>query len=168
MVPVWGVGENEFGCNAPEGEAWVGEKLSVASVHVREVVSFYTMFTTQPLGKQKIQVCTSLPCLLKGANQLVADLEKRFGIRVGETTPDGKVTLSKVECLCACEQAPMAQVNDDYVGPLKGNLFEELCQHAGDKPDERFDANIVGSEANSVGFEANEPEIDVDCSAPIR
>ncbi len=128
MLPLlWLVQEN-IGYIPPEGEAWVGEKLGVAIVHVREVVSFYTLYRTKPIGKQHVQVCTSLPCLLKGAGQVLTQMKERFGIGPGQTTPDGKVALSTVECLCACEAAPVAQINDQYVGPLIPATLESVFQ----------------------------------------
>jgi len=89
-------------------------------------VSFYTLYRTKPIGKQHIQVCTNLPCVLRGAEQVLAYFRERLGIDVGETTPDGKYTLSSVECLCACEIAPMCQVNDRYVGPLDRAAVDAL------------------------------------------
>ena len=115
MLPLLHLIQEQVGRIPPEGEYWVSEKLGVALAHVREVVTFYTMFRTKPVGRCHLQVCTNLPCVLRGAEQVVAYLKERLGIDVGETTPDGKFTLSTVECLCACEIAPVAQVNDDYV-----------------------------------------------------
>jgi len=115
-----------FGRVPPEGEQWVAEKTGQAVSHVREVVSFYTLYHTGPVGKQHIQLCVSTPCMLRGARNVLAQMEERFGIGPGQTTPDGKVTLSTVECLCACEAAPCAQVNDHYVGPLAGDKLQEI------------------------------------------
>ena len=135
MLPLlWLVQEN-FGFIPPEGEAWVAEKLDVSIAHVREVISFYTLFHTKPVGKSHIQVCTSLPCLLKGAKRVVAQLEERLGIGVDQTTPDGRATLSTVECLCACETAPVAQINDTYVGPLTPETLETVFRQIGQKPE---------------------------------
>ncbi len=131
---LWLVQENH-GFIPPEGEQWVADKTNQAVVHVREVVSFYTLYHTQPVGKHHIQVCVSLPCVLRGARKALAQLEERLGIGPGQTTPDGKVTLSTVECLCACESAPMAQVNDRYVGPLTSETMNILLEHALHKPD---------------------------------
>ncbi len=118
MLPLLWLLQERIGYIPVEGEAWVSEKLGVSIAHVDEVVSFYTLFHRKPVGKHHIQVCTTLPCLLNGAKQVLAQLEERLGIGVGKTSSDGKVTLSTVECLCACEVAPVAQVNDRYVGPL--------------------------------------------------
>jgi len=135
MLPLLWLVQEKFGFIPPEGEQWVGEKLDVAIAHVREVVSFYTLFHTKPVGKHQIQLCTTLPCLLRGAKRVLAQLEERLGIGVGQTTPDGKVTLSTVECLCACEAAPAAQVNERYVGPLTPETLEKLLDHLLKAPD---------------------------------
>ena len=125
-LPLLWLVQETFGRVPPEGEQWVADKTAQAVSHVREVVSFYTLYHTGPVGKQHIQVCVSTPCMLRGSKNVLAQLEERFGIGAGQTTPDGKVTLSTVECLCACEAAPCAQVNDHYVGPLAGAVLQNL------------------------------------------
>ena len=118
MLPLlWLVQEN-FGHISSEAEFWVGRLLGIAVSHVREVVSFYTMFRTRAPGRRELRVCTSLPCILRGAVDVLAQLEDRLKIGPGETTPGGELTLTEVECLCACEIAPMAQLDEQFVGPL--------------------------------------------------
>lgn len=134
MLPLLWLVQERAGFIPPEGEAWVSQKLGVAISHVREVVSFYTMFRTKPAGKHHLQLCMSLPCLLKGSGGVLAQLTERLGIGAGETTLDGKVTLSTVECLCACESAPMAQVNERYVGPLDAKSLPEVFRHLLEEP----------------------------------
>lgn len=95
-------------------EAWVAERLGVSSAHVHGCVTFYTMYKQRPSGKYHIQVCTALPCMLRGSDELVEHLERKLGIEVGETTPDGRFSLVRVECLGSCGTAPMFQLNDDY------------------------------------------------------
>jgi len=105
-----------------EKEGWISKDamkeaaqfLGLAPARVEEVVSFYTMYNRQPVGKQHLQICTNLPCFLRGADQLMLCLEKRLGIHEGQTTADGRYTLSSVECLAACGTAPVMQVNKDY------------------------------------------------------
>ncbi len=134
-LPLLWLVQETFGHIPPEGEAWVGQKVDKSIAHVREVVSFYTLYHTQPIGKQHIQVCVSTPCMLRGAKKVIAQLEEKLGIGVGKTTPDGKVTLSAVECLCACESAPMAQINDNYTGVLDAAAIESLVKQATQSPD---------------------------------
>ena len=130
MLPVlWLVQENQ-GYVSQEAEAWVGRILGVARSHVREAVSFYNMFHTNPVGRRELRVCTSLPCLLRGADQLLDRIKESLKISPGETTPDQEVTLTEVECLCACEMAPMAQLDERFVGPLEGETVDTLVQDA--------------------------------------
>ncbi len=130
MLPVlWLVQENQ-GYISQEAEAWVGRILGVARSHVREAVSFYNMFHTNPVGRRELRVCTSLPCLLRGADQLLDRIKESLKISPGETTPDQEVTLTEVECLCACEMAPMAQLDERFVGPLEGEAVDILVRDA--------------------------------------
>lgn len=131
MLPLLHLVQETVGYIPSEAERWVGEQTGVAVSHVHEVVTFYTMYRTAPIGRCHLQVCTNLPCVLRGAESVVAYLKERLGIDLGQTTPDGKFTLSSVECLCACEVAPMAQVNDRYVGPLDRQAIDALLEEGG-------------------------------------
>jgi NADH-quinone oxidoreductase subunit F len=126
MLPVLRLVQERVGCITTEAEEWVGELLGVAPSHVHEVVTFYTLFHQQPVGTYHIQLCHNIACALRGAEGCLAHLTERLGIKPGETTPDGTFTLSTVECLCACEAAPMMQLNDQYVGPLTPGLIDQL------------------------------------------
>jgi len=97
-----------------EEEAWVASRLGVAPSHVHGCVTFYTMYKPKPSGKYHIQVCTTLSCMLRGSDELLAHLQRKLGIACGETTADGKFSLVRVECLGSCGTAPMFQINDDY------------------------------------------------------
>jgi NADH-quinone oxidoreductase subunit F len=121
MLPLLWLVQEKFGHIPPEAEFWVGHLLRMTVSHVREVVSFYSMFRTQPAGRRELRVCTSLPCMLRGAEDVLVQLKDRLGIGPGETTPDGQLTLSEVECLCACEIAPMAQLDEQFLGPLNAH-----------------------------------------------
>ena len=130
MLPLlWLVQENQ-GYVSPESEAWVGRLLGVTVSHVREVVSFYNMFHSKPVGRRELRVCTSLPCLLRGGQDLLDRIKESLQISPGETTPGREVTLTEVECLCACEMAPMAQLDERFVGPLKGEAIDTLLRDA--------------------------------------
>lgn len=106
--------------------------LGVPRIQVDEVLGFYTMFTRKPLGQHHLQVCHNVSCSLRGADGLVRYLCGRLGIQPGETTPDGKFTLSTVECLASCGTAPMMMVNEAYhedLTPAKVDaLLEELAK----------------------------------------
>jgi NADH-quinone oxidoreductase subunit E len=88
----------------------IAEILGISSTDVASIVGFYSLFYDQPGGKYHIQVCTDLPCALRGAEQFLEKLCENLGIRIGETTPDGLVTVDHVMCLAGCDKAPMFQV----------------------------------------------------------
>jgi NADH-quinone oxidoreductase subunit E len=100
--------------------------MGQAPVRVQSVVSFYTMFNMKPVGRHHIQVCRTLPCALRGAAQVTALLKQKLGIECGQTTADGRFTLSEVECLASCGTAPMMQVNDDYYENLTEAKIDEI------------------------------------------
>ena len=97
---------------------YVADYLKMAPIRVYEVASFYTMFNLKPVGRHHVQVCTNLPCWLRGADVVVDTCRRTLGIDFGETTADGLFTLSEVECLGACVNAPMMQIGDDYYEDL--------------------------------------------------
>jgi NADH-quinone oxidoreductase subunit F len=128
-LPLLWLAQDAIGYLTEEAEQWVADKVGKSIAQVREVVSFYTLYHTKPVGKYNVQVCVSLPCLLKGAKNVIAQMKEKYGISPGETTKDGQVTLSTVECLCACEAAPCAQVNKQYVGCLtEKSILETVIQ----------------------------------------
>jgi len=100
--------------------------LDMPPVKVYEVASFYTMYNLAPVGKYLVQVCTTTPCHLCGAGDVVKTCEKHLDIDMGETTEDGKFTLVEVECLGACVNAPMVQINDDYYEDLDAATMKEV------------------------------------------
>jgi NADH-quinone oxidoreductase subunit F len=135
MLPLlWLVQEN-FRHIPTEAEFWVGGLLGVAVSHVREVVSFYSMLRTVEAGRHELRVCTSLPCMLRGAGGVVAELKHRLTVGANGTTPGRELTLTEVECLCACEIAPMAQFDQQFVGPLDSETLEAIQREALARPD---------------------------------
>ena len=96
----------------------VAEMLEMPPIRVYEVATFYTMYNLAPIGEHLVQVCTTTPCWLRGSDDIVAACKKQLGIAFGETSPDGKFTLFEVECLGACVNAPMMQIDDDYYEDL--------------------------------------------------
>ena len=99
---------------------YVAKFLNLPFIRAYEVATFYTMFNLQPVGKYHIQVCTTTPCWLRGSDQIVTACKKKLGIDLNETTDDAKFSLIEVECLGACVNAPVVQINDDY--------FEDLTE----------------------------------------
>jgi NADH-quinone oxidoreductase subunit E len=104
----------------------VAQILGMAPIRVYEVATFYTMFNLRPVGRYLLQVCTTTPCWLCGSDAVIAACERKLGIGMGETTPDRQFTLVEVECLGACVNAPILQVNDDYYEDLDGPAAEAL------------------------------------------
>ena len=106
----------------------VADMLQMARIRVYEVATFYSMFNLRPVGKHFFQICTTTPCWLRGSDEVVKACEKKLGITIGETTPDGLFTLTEVECLGACVNAPIIQVNDDFYEDLDGPGTECLIE----------------------------------------
>ena len=104
----------------------VAEMLEMAPIRVYEVATFYTMFNLRPVGRYLLQVCTTTPCWLRGSDEVVRACRNKLHIGVGGTTPDGLFTLVEVECLGACVNAPILQVNDDFYEDLDGPATEVL------------------------------------------
>jgi len=114
LLPVLHMAQDTFGHISLEAEVYVAGLFDLSPAHVHEVVTFYTLYFRAPKGRHVVAVCHNLSCHLAGAPDILAHLKRRLGIEVGETTDDGRVTLQAVECLCACEAAPMMQVDDRY------------------------------------------------------
>jgi NADH-quinone oxidoreductase subunit E len=114
----------------------VADLLEMPRIRVYEVATFYSMFNLRPVGKHFFQICTTTPCWLRGSDEVVRACERKLGIGIGETTPDGAFTLTEVECLGACVNAPIIQVNDDFYEDLDGPATEALIDalRRGEKP----------------------------------
>ena len=104
----------------------VADMLAMARIRVYEVATFYSMFNLKPVGRHFFQICTTTPCWLRGSDEVVRACERKLGITIGETTPDGQFSLAEVECLGACVNAPIIQVNDDFYEDLDGAATERL------------------------------------------
>ena len=104
----------------------VATVLDMAPIRVHEVVSFYTMFYDKPVGQHLVQVCRTTPCWLRGSDELTGACLKKAGTRLGETSADGKFTVIEVECLGACANAPMVQINDDYYEDLTAESMTQI------------------------------------------
>lgn len=126
LLPILHIVQEEKGYIPEELEADIAEIVEVPVVIVREVLSFYTLFNRQPVGKFHVQLCRTVSCTLCGYLDILKNIKEKLGIEVGETTPDGKYTLNVVECLAACETAPMMQINDKYYGNLTPQRIDEI------------------------------------------
>ena len=107
---------------------YVSKRLDLSPAHVKGVVTFYTLFNQQKPGKHQVWVCRTLPCALRGAYDVIEHCEKRLGIKCGETTADGKVTLRTAECLASCGTAPMMQVDKEYFEDLTPEKVDALLE----------------------------------------
>lgn len=128
--------QQELGWVSPESEKEVADYLGMAPMAVHEVTTFYNMYNQHKLGKFKLNVCTNLPCQLRGGQQALVHLQKRLGINVGETTADGLITLQPSECQGACADAPVLLVNDRTMCSFMSNekldeLVDTLQQSGG-------------------------------------
>ena len=110
VMPLLFLAQREYGHITREAIAEVGDLLQLTTTEVGALIGFYTLFHDQPGGRYRIQICTDLPCALRGAERFAEDLCQNLGIRLGETSPDGAVTIEAVMCLAACDKAPMFQV----------------------------------------------------------
>jgi len=113
LLPTLWIAQREFGWLSGDAQLYVAKLMELPPAHVRAVVTFYTMFYQQPVGKWHLEVCTNLSCRLRGADQIVETISDKLGIKVGETSADKKFTLSRAECLASCGTAPMLQLNHD-------------------------------------------------------
>ena len=113
-LPVLWMIQDQYGWISQDSMKYVAELLKLPVSHVYGVVTFYTMFNTKRVGKNHIQVCTNVSCMLRDGEKIADHICKRLNIKMGETTPDEHFTVTEVECLGACGGAPMMQVNDKY------------------------------------------------------
>lgn len=125
---------------------YVADLLEVPRIRAYEVASFYTMFNKAPVGRHMVQVCTTTPCWLCGSNDILKAIEDKTGVKPGDSSADGEWTVVEVECLGACVNAPMVQINDDYFEDLD---YERMCAlidqlKAGKKP-------VLGSQTGRQG-----------------
>lgn len=128
----------------------IANMLDMPVMRVYEVATFYSMYNKQPVGQHLIQVCRTSPCWLRGSDEVTAACKNKLGIDVGETTKDGKFTLIEVECLGACVNAPVVQINDDYYEDLDGASTERLLETL-----TRGQKSPIGSQ---IGRQASAPE----------
>lgn len=127
----------------------ITEMLGLPVIRGYEVATFYTMFNLKPVGKYHLQVCGTTPCMLRGSEEMISACKKRLGIECGETTKDGLFTLSEVECIGACVNAPAVQINDDY--------YEDLAQESFIKLLEDLSAGLKVKPGSALGRQGSAP-----------
>ena len=126
LLPVLWLCQRQNGWISPEVVEYVAERLQLSTAIITGVVTFYTMFFDQPVGENVVWVCRTLSCDLRGGKAIQDRLEKKLGCTAGHTSPDGKFTLLKAECLAACGQAPMIQINDYYYENLDVETLDRI------------------------------------------
>jgi len=128
ILPGLWIAQREYGgWLPPEAIAEVAHRLHRSYAEVEGVATFYSMYNTDhAVGRHMIEVCTCLSCHMCGAYKIAGYLKERLGIGFGETTPDGAITLHEVECLDACDRAPVLQVGDQYIGPVDEAKIDAL------------------------------------------
>lgn len=126
LLPVLHLVQHEKGFISSQEEKLVADLLGIRPMKVKEVVTFYTMINQEPVGQYHIQICSNISCSLLGSGSLIEHLKSKLGIEVGETTEDKRFTLSTVECLGACEQAPCMMINFDYYGNLDKEKIDKI------------------------------------------
>ena len=129
IMPALHLIQAEQGYISKQSMEEVADILDITPVQVYETATFYHMFRTKPIGSHHLQVCTNVSCMLNGADDLLSQLESLLAIKCGETTADGRFTLSAVECLGSCDTAPVMQINNQaYCENLTGPKLHELIQ----------------------------------------
>jgi len=126
VIPLLDLAQRQHGWLPLQAMKEVAHILEMPEMRVYEVATFYTMFMRTPVGKYHLQVCTTTPCWLCGSDGVMQTIKDTLGIGPGESTKDGKFTLSEVECLGACANAPMLSVNDNYYEDLKVADVKEI------------------------------------------
>ena len=118
VMPLLDIAQRQEGWLSQPAIEAVAAMLDMAPIRVQEVATFYTMYNLRPMGRHHVQVCTNICCLLRGSDGIAESVKATLGVEFGETTPDNNFTLSEVECLGACTNAPMMQIDDDFYEDL--------------------------------------------------
>lgn len=149
VIPLLDLAQRECGGWLPMAALeHVAERLGMANIRVLEVASFYSMFNLKPVGKNFVQLCRTTPCWLRGSDDLRAVAAEVTGCGLGETSDDNRFTVVEVECLGACCNAPMVQINDDYYEDLTAESFRAVLEtlKSGETPAAGSQAGRTGSE----------------------
>ena len=134
LLPLLWICQRQNGWISPEVIDYVAERLELSTAAVQGVVTFYSMFFDHPVGENVIWVCRTIGCDIRGAKAIQEHIEQRIGCHAGGTSKDGKFTLLKAECLAACGQAPMIQINDDYFENLDLATVDRILDEYAAKP----------------------------------
>ena len=144
VMPALYIAQQEEGYITQDGLRAVAGAIGLTVDDVESVATFYTMYYQQQPGKKVIKVCTSISCYLRNCDALVNHLEKRLGIKRGETTADGNFTLMTAECLASCGTAPVLQVNDEFVENVTLEMSDALI--------DEWERELQGKGATALGL----------------
>ena len=133
LVPMLLYSQDEVGYITDEIVTHLAKKTDLTELEVRNVISYYSMLHTKPMGEYHVQVCTNICCMLRGADELMEHCEKKLGIGHKQVTPDGKFSLEEVECIGACSWAPAVQVNYDFHENLTPEKMDRVLEEYGKK-----------------------------------
>jgi NADH-quinone oxidoreductase subunit E len=128
LVPMLIYSQDEVGCVSDDVISHLAKKTELTELEVRNVVSYYSMLRTKPIGKFNVQVCTNICCMLRGSDELFEHCKKTLGIGHKGTTPDGVFSLEEVECIGACSWAPAVQVNYDFHENLTPEKMDKVLE----------------------------------------
>lgn len=126
MLSALWIAQEQEGWISEEMMRYIGDLLEVPYATVLGVVTFYTMYNDKKIGKYHIEVCTNVSCMLRGSGKILDTVEKHCGVKLGETSADGKFTVSEVECMGACGGAPMLAIGEEYYENLTPEKTEQL------------------------------------------
>jgi len=129
LLPALYIAQREFGWLSNEAMLCVSKALNLPEAKVRGTASFYSMFKHKPVGRNLVQLCTNISCMIAGSDDLVDFLKTRFGMEPSETTPDGRFSLVIMECIGACGTAPAMLVNTDFHENLTEQSIEEILDN---------------------------------------
>ncbi len=148
VMPLLDLAQRQEGWVSLAAMNHIAAMLGVEPIRVYEVASFYTMFNLRPIGKHHVQVCTNICCWLRGSDEIMGACKQELGVEEGGTTDDGAFTLSEVECLGACVNAPMMQIGDDYYEDLDPDGVRRILQalRKGEVPKAGSQIGRAGSE----------------------
>jgi NADH-quinone oxidoreductase E subunit len=128
VLPVLWIAQEQYGYISQETMKEVANLLNLPFGHILGVVTFYTMYNAKPVGRNHIEVCTNVSCMIRGSQKIVSQLESTLGLKMGETSKDGAWTLSEVECLGACGGAPMCAIGEEYYENLTPESVKKMIE----------------------------------------
>ncbi|KZF20075.1 hypothetical protein L228DRAFT_254213 [Xylona heveae TC161] len=160
VMPLLDLGQRQHGFTSISVMNEVARLLEMPPMRVYEVVTFYTMYNREPVGKFHLQVCTTTPCQLCNSDAIMQAIETHLGIHPGQTTADGLFTFSEVECLGACVNAPMVQINDDYYEDLTPESMISLLKAL------QASAEATGTSAGASGLTQGDEQPQINLPAP--